>query len=68
MTKWLIVVAALLAVTPAKAEIEFYSANHILQYCVSSEQIPPNGAYVMKGFCAGAIAALGGHAPRGAAR
>ena len=33
MTKWL-VVAALLAVTPAHAEIDQQSANYILPYCV----------------------------------
>jgi Rap1a immunity proteins len=56
MTKWLMVVATLLAVTPAEGASEFDdSANFYLPYCVSQGQIPPHNDYAQMSFCWGLV-------------
>jgi hypothetical protein len=74
MIRWVMLVAALLAVTPAYAQMTVVpkdtsrppseavppnvSANQILPYCVTDEQVPPNHQYETQGFCSGSIYTL----------
>ena len=56
MIRWLMVVAALLAVTPAEGASEFDdSANHLLSYCVFPGQAPPHNDYAQMSFCWGLV-------------
>ena len=55
MTRWLIVVAALLAVTPARAEIDVESANFLLPYCVFPGQVPLHNDRAQMKFCWGLV-------------
>jgi hypothetical protein len=66
MTKWLIAVAALLAVTPARAEVDKASANYILPHCTANAGSTPKGSAEealwdlwIEGYCSGIINALG---------
>jgi hypothetical protein len=66
MIRWVMLVAALLALTPAGAQTTplrtapgwVQSANRFLPSCVLSDESPPDGDYHAKGFCEGAIYAL----------
>ena len=57
MVRWVMLVTALLAATPARA-LPGWSANYILPHCVPETEFPPNGHYELKGFCTGIIYAL----------
>jgi hypothetical protein len=72
MIRRLTLVVALLAGTPAQAQVPKQdkskppaeavlpnlSANYILPFCVGKEQVPPNSNYEMRGYCAGMLYAL----------
>ena len=57
MVRWVMLVTALLAATPARA-LPGWSANYILPHCVPETEFPPNGHYELKGFCTVIIYAL----------
>src|SRR5215469_1021853 len=65
MIRGLILVAVLLAATPAHAQSSVptapgyrQSANRFLPYCQLSDEDPPDGDYLLRGFCVGVIYAL----------
>lgn len=65
MIRGLVLVLALVAGTPANAQSSVptapgyrQSANRFLPYCQLSDEAPPDGDYLSRGFCQGVIYSL----------